>query len=833
VSVTPAPPSSRWAAVVDGVLAGHPRALARALTAIENDAPGVDELLGALAPRAGRARVVGVTGPPGAGKSTLIDALVGEWRARGRTVGVLAVDPSSPVTGGAILGDRVRMGRHAGDPGVFVRSLASRGHLGGLVRAARGIVLAMDAYGPDVLVLETVGAGQSEVEVARYAPVKLVLCPPGLGDDVQAMKAGVLEIADVLVVNKADDPRAADTASQLEAMLALRASSAPPVRVLRTIATTGQGVPALVDALDAAWGGTNGAHGEASGGAWNGGPGEALDHAHRNSRDPAELHGTRTGPPGRRPGPESTHGATRMQPPPPILDDAQLLVPDVLDVHGTNLGDKEAVICGDVRRTWRDFAANVNRVANALGSIGVGRGHKVAVLMGNSVQMLETLFGVVKAGACAVPLSGLLTGEQLCDLIDDSGATALFASAEFRAKIVPCAQRLRTVPSERRFASLTPEPGWPSAEALFARAPATRPAVRCEPADEFNIIYSSGTTGLPKGIVQTHRARTHWAVSNAIEMGITSATRGLATTSLYSNGTWLVMLPTLFAGGTLVVMPAFDTAGFLETIERERITHTFVVPTQLVMVLLEKTLGARDTSSLRVMLSAGSPLRRDTKEQVIERFGPKVYELYGFSEGFGSMLKPADHPRKPDSVGVPVIGFEARIVDDDGNVLPPGQPGEIAGYGAGMMKGYHNRPDATAELIWRDALGRTFIRSGDIGVIDEDGFLRIVDRKKDMIISGGFNVFATDIEQVVARHPAVLDVAVIATPHEKWGETPLAVVTPRPGAQPGADEIAQWANAQLGAHQRISRVEFLDEFPRNALGKVLKRLLREKYSSGA
>lgn len=237
--------------LADALLAGEPRALARAITRVENDEPGSAALLGALKPHLGRASVIGVTGPPGAGKSTLIGALIAELRRRGRTVGVLAVDPSSPISGGAILGDRVRMSAHTGDPGVFVRSIASRGHLGGLFRTAWAVLQVMDAYGPDFIVLETVGSGQSEVEVAGFAHLRIVLCAPGGGDDIQAIKAGILEIGDVLVVNKADHPLARQTVGQLEAMLALRNPAAGAARVLATTATTGEGVPALVDLLEA------------------------------------------------------------------------------------------------------------------------------------------------------------------------------------------------------------------------------------------------------------------------------------------------------------------------------------------------------------------------------------------------------------------------------------------------------------------------------------------------------------------------------------------------------------------------------------------------------
>lgn len=239
-------------ALVDALLAGQPRALSRAITLVENGHPHAGEVLAALQPHLGRSNIIGVTGPPGAGKSTLIGALIRELRQRGRTVGVLAVDPSSPISGGAILGDRVRMSAHTADPGVFVRSLASRGHLGGLFRTAWGVIQVMDAYGPDFIVLETVGSGQSEVEVADFAHTRVVLCAPGAGDDIQAIKAGILEIGDILVVNKADQPLAEQTVRQLDAMLALRSPTANAAKVVTTTATTGQGVPELVDLLEAA-----------------------------------------------------------------------------------------------------------------------------------------------------------------------------------------------------------------------------------------------------------------------------------------------------------------------------------------------------------------------------------------------------------------------------------------------------------------------------------------------------------------------------------------------------------------------------------------------------
>ena len=234
---------------VEALLAGNRRAIARAITAFESGAPEAAALAAAIAPRLGRAHVIGITGAPGAGKSTLINAVLGELLARGKRIGVVAVDPSSPISGGAVLGDRVRMAEHGSHENVFVRSVASRGHLGGLSRATSRIVDVMDAAGFDTIIVETVGAGQSEVEIAKIGDTRIVVCPPGLGDGIQAIKAGILEIADILVVNKGDSPLAARTARDLQEMLHLRRASAPKVAVLITTATTGEGVAALVDKI--------------------------------------------------------------------------------------------------------------------------------------------------------------------------------------------------------------------------------------------------------------------------------------------------------------------------------------------------------------------------------------------------------------------------------------------------------------------------------------------------------------------------------------------------------------------------------------------------------
>ncbi len=515
------------------------------------------------------------------------------------------------------------------------------------------------------------------------------------------------------------------------------------------------------------------------------------------------------------------------------LDSPHLFLPDIWEHHARFFPHREAVVCGHRRVSWREFNTGLNRVANGLIAMGLGRGDMVAVVMHNSVEMLTVMFGVIKAGACVVPISALLSPEQILGMIEDSDSTVLFADRETQALIFPIQDRMTSMYNDGLFAFGFAADGWRNFAQWYSEQSDAEPGVDYGLEDPINIVYSSGTTGLPKGIVQSHRVRQHFSFSNAIEMRFTRNARALTTTSLYSNGTWLMILPVLFVGGTLHILESFSPEAFLATVEREKITHTFMVPTQYIVTLEHQGFDGYDLSSLEVMLSAGSPLRVDTKKEAMRRMSPGVYELYGYTEGAATMIKPENAEAKWGSVGTPVLGFDIRIIDEAGNELPFGEVGEIVSYGAGIMSEYHKHNEATADVIWRDARGRTFLRSGDIGRFDEDGFLFILDRKKDMIISGGFNIFPADIEQVVGGHPDVSDVTVIGIPHEKWGETPLAMVIPKPGVDFDAETVKTWANARLGKTQRIADIELCEDFPRNALGKVIKRVLREPYWEGA
>ena len=511
------------------------------------------------------------------------------------------------------------------------------------------------------------------------------------------------------------------------------------------------------------------------------------------------------------------------------FDNPDVIIADVMDSHGKWRDNKPAVICGDERITWGEFNRRINKVANGLIKRGLQKGDKVSLLSTNRLEVLEILFGTVKAGGVIVPLSAMVPGDSLARMVIDSDSRFLFVAPGQRDNIGPYRSKFSNIAADGFFALGDPVEGWNSFQSLVDESSDEKPGISLIYEDSFNIMYTSGTTGVPKGILHSHHNRTQFASMFAIDYRIDSSAVNIVTTALYANGTWLTMLPTVFAGGTLVVMPAFDPKAFLELVQTEKCTHTFMVPTQFTVLLEQPDFDNYDLSSMRVWNSAGSPLRTRTKAEVLKRFNGELVELWGLTEGVATTLKAEDMENKMESVGLPLVGWDVRIIDEQGQELARGEAGEIVAFSSFLMPEYYKLPDKTAEAIWLDETGKTYLKTGDMGKLDEDGFLYILDRKKDMIISGGINIFASDIEDVLTRHPAVQDAIVIGIPHPKWGETPIAMVIARKGISISEEELIAWVNPKLAKYQRISRVEFCDDFPRNALGKVLKRELRAPY----
>lgn len=512
----------------------------------------------------------------------------------------------------------------------------------------------------------------------------------------------------------------------------------------------------------------------------------------------------------------------------------QLLYTDVIANNARFFAGKPVAICGDDRLSWAEFERRTNRIAHALLGLGLGKGDKVCLLMQTSIEMFELLWGTVKAGCVTVPLNVMMAKDSLALMINNSEAKVLVVDSKTASMIEAIRDRLEGVQAGGFLAVDHEGAGWRDAGALIDAASDADPEIALDLTDSMNIIYSSGTTGVPKGIEHSHAARHLYPLGFGPGLGIDRFAVSICSTPLYTNGTWITMLPTVYWGGTTVLMREFSPAGFLELIARERCTHAFMVPTQFIVVCAHPEIARHDVSSMRCLLSGGQPLPTKTFNELREKF-PKagLYECYGQTEGFVTLCTPADYARgKYGSVGLPIFGGDVIIIDESGTPLPRGETGEICGWSPGLMKGYYRDAKRTDEVVWQGPRGRTYLRSGDVGQMDEDGYLYISGRIKDMIKSGGINVFASDIEEVFMKHPQVLEAAAIGVPHDKWGETPLLLAIMREDATVSEQALMDWGNSQLGKYQRVSRVEFRAAFPRATHDKVLKRALRDPYWEG-
>jgi long-chain acyl-CoA synthetase len=504
-------------------------------------------------------------------------------------------------------------------------------------------------------------------------------------------------------------------------------------------------------------------------------------------------------------------------------------LPAWIAANARNRPEAIALIYEGAHTSWAEMDRRVSQVANALLGTGLKHGDNVAVLGRNSPEYFELFFGILRAGGCVVPLSTMASSEALERMIVDADCKLLFLSDEMRHLIDPVDAQLNCLLPGGRKAFDFAADGWSDYASWREVASTEDPQVEIAPGDHFNIIYSSGTTGVPKGILHTHAIRVHIAKVLG-QMQFTPDSRTLLSTPLYSNTTIVPLLPTVMVGATTVLMHRSNTEAYLHLVEQERCTHTMQVPVQYQRIMAHPDFDKFDLSSMQVKFSTSAPLRAPLKRDILDRFPGLMIEIYGLTEGGGgTTLVCNDHPDKLDTVGQPGMGTELKIIDEDGNEVKQGEIGEIVARSPNMMSGYYGRDDLTDAILWRDKDGKTFFRSGDAGWLDEDGFLHLSDRLKDMILSGGFNIYATDLEVVVGQHPDVTDVAVIGIPSEDWGETPLALVVRRAGSQTTAAEIRDWANERLGKTQRVSDVEFRDELPRSAIGKILKRELRAPY----
>lgn len=515
--------------------------------------------------------------------------------------------------------------------------------------------------------------------------------------------------------------------------------------------------------------------------------------------------------------------------------DYALTCPDVISQNARVHAEAIAVVCEGERLTWRELDEATNRFANALRAEGLSKGDKVALFMHASLNAFVAFWGSAKAGCVTVPLNVMLDGNSLARMTIDSDAVVVVADAETEMVLDAMRDQLQAITESHWLTFAAARTGWRSAPEIMAAASATPCGVKIEPNDIITILYTSGTTGQPKGIEHTHLSRLMYAFGFGMALKIDRYSVALLGTPQYASGTWITMVPTMYACGIVVILRKFSPQAFLAALEREHATHVFLVPAQWNAILQYATLDNHDTSSLRCLVTAGQPMAETTSLALEEAFpNAGIHEVYGFSEGCATLRLPEDAVRgKRTSVGKPLMLNDIRIIDETGSQLPPGESGEIVAHSIGMMTGYYNNPELTAQATWFAPDGRAFMRSGDIGHLDKDGFLSVSGRLKDMIKSGGINIFAVDIEQVFMHHPDVAEAAAIGLPDPKWGETPLVAVVLRPDAPAGAEMLRQWANERLAKYQRVSRVVIRTDLPRAVYGKVAKAELRAEFMSGA
>ena len=488
------------------------------------------------------------------------------------------------------------------------------------------------------------------------------------------------------------------------------------------------------------------------------------------------------------------------------------------------------------RFTFTALNERANRVANALTALGVRKGDRVALLLMNSVEFVESFFALAKIGAIIVPLNWRLVADELAFILGDSGTSVLIYGGEFRSTVAALAERARADATSKIAVREWLHVGAAETRDGFARdyeqlrdaAAATEPEIGAADEDELYIMYTSGTTGLPKGAVHTHRSVLWAQFTIGMTADVRYGDRYVIVLPLFHVGALTPQTGNVHRGVTTLLMRAFDPARMFQTIQDERATILLAVPAMLNFMLQLPDRARYDCSSLRWAMSGAAPVPVTLIESYA-KLGIEVHQVYGLTESCGPacLVSPDDAITRAGSTGKAFFHTDVRVVDQNGADVAPGDLGEVICRGAHIMKGYWNRPEATAETI-RDG----WLYTGDLATIDADGFIYIADRKKDMIISGGENVYPAEIENVILSHPNVREVAVIGQASAKWGESPLAIVVKKDESLSERD-VLDHCNGKLARYKLPKSVRFIDEIPRNPAGKILKRVLRDRFPEPA
>ncbi|MGH7037371.1 MAG: long-chain-fatty-acid--CoA ligase [Stellaceae bacterium] len=512
-----------------------------------------------------------------------------------------------------------------------------------------------------------------------------------------------------------------------------------------------------------------------------------------------------------------------------------MLISDILWHNAACRPGKIAVIAGDRRLSFAALAERTARFANALKGLGIESGDRVAVLASNTAEHVEIVLGIAAADAIWVPLNIRLAPPELAALIADCEARAIVYTPDLAAAVESLRER---VPQDAVWIGVGEggTAGDHSYERLLSAASATKPAAEIADDALFSIMYTSGTTGLPKGAALSHRAFFIGTILSTLALGASEDDVKLQAIPQFHAGGQIYQLAHLAAGAAIVVLPRFDPDLVFHLIAREGVTAAGFVPSML--TALVESPGARTTDfrRLRRIMYGGSSITADRLVRAMELMPAAFLQTYGLTEAgvLATVLDAADHeygrredPRVLRSCGRAMLGYRVRVADDDGRAVETGAIGEIAIRSDSLMAGYWRRPEASAET-----LADGWLKTGDLAWQDESGRFYVVDRKKDMIVSGGENVYPAEVESVISAHPDVLDVAVIGVPDARWGEAVKALVVCRPGAAPAAEALIAACRGKLGGFKLPKSVEFVASLPRNVSGKLLKSRLRAPYWAG-
>lgn len=509
-------------------------------------------------------------------------------------------------------------------------------------------------------------------------------------------------------------------------------------------------------------------------------------------------------------------------------------IADIVRIHGEGRANDTCLVEGDRVITWAQMYERAQRVANGLATNGVGNQDRIAFLDKNGIAHFDAFFGASLLNAVCVDVNWRLAAPEVEYIVNDADAKVMVVGPDFIPIIDAIADKLTTV---KKILVIGGHPKFEDFESWMNAQSTGDPGNVSQIDDVAFQLYSSGTTGRPKGVMLSNYNMFGMLDTGKQMWGITRDTVNMVAMPLFhiGGGGWAVA--GMSDGGKSIIVRDLDPTLVVKLIEQHKITHTFLVPVALQFMLMVPGVDEADFSSLKTIVYGASPISEDVLARSVQTFKCDFWQAYGLTETTGAVinLPPADHdvngPNKHRlrSCGIPGPGVEVRIVDNDtGNDVPVGEVGEIWIRGQQVMKGYWKMPEETAKSITPDK----WFRSGDAGYMDKDGYVYIHDRVKDMIVSGGENVYPAEVENVLMSHPGIADVAVIGVPHEKWGETPKAIVVRAAGTEATEEEIIAFAQSQLAKFKCPTSVDFIDMLPRNPSGKILKKDLREPFWAG-